>query len=240
MPRGARPGDGRATAMIAAAAAAKRELLAWRIDSGTKRCSRCATVKGITEFGPQPSSPDGRHGWCRPCCAEDKRLAARAARQRLTWRTCTKCGRQAPPEQFTGRRGQPVTWCPDCRARDRERRRRRDGTPPAQRRCVRCRASKPVADFADDGESHSTCAACRASQPPPKGASPQLAARLAELDDADARRAAREAARYRPARAAELPCCTGSAVITADGRITGREHDPSCIVGRAMAARKIR
>jgi hypothetical protein len=68
MPSGARPGDGRISPAIAAAAALHHARLIERIASGKKWCPGCKSWLELADFSPAPSSPDGRHCSCRPCC----------------------------------------------------------------------------------------------------------------------------------------------------------------------------
>jgi hypothetical protein len=38
-----------------------------RLQSGRKRCPRCAVLKPLADFSPQASAADGHAAWCKPC-----------------------------------------------------------------------------------------------------------------------------------------------------------------------------
>lgn len=55
-----------------------------------KTCQRCGEVKPLDAFHRQPTGPQGRHSWCRPCANEYARVNRKRAplsvsqRRRLT------------------------------------------------------------------------------------------------------------------------------------------------------------
>jgi hypothetical protein len=96
MPHGCPPGQGRArvAAAAAAAAASKHRAMLERIAEGRKWCPPCAEWHPIGEFSPQPSAPDGHHGYCRSAMAAYARRR-RAERQQATQLAAAAAG--CPP-----------------------------------------------------------------------------------------------------------------------------------------------
>jgi hypothetical protein len=75
---------------VDASVAARRVMIADRLHSTKKRCSRCGQVKALEEFSSVPSRADSRHGWCRDCVSDHKR-ARRAADPVLAARDRARC-----------------------------------------------------------------------------------------------------------------------------------------------------
>lgn len=220
--------------MVASRLAARAAEAQRRLESGEKQCRLCGVVKPLARFPSRPSAGDGRTARCCDCMAR----LAREARDQANWQACARCSKPAPHADFISGTGQPVANCAACRAYEKQRRQRHWDDPAWRRRCYRCKATRPAAEFRDDGgRMRNLCAACQAYAPP-ENPSPELAARLAVLDDPEARRRAREAAVYRPAARipdSALPCCDGAPVIMPDGSVTGYAHDRGCVFGKVRA-----
>jgi hypothetical protein len=130
MPRGAKPGDGRMRAAIAAAAALKHQEMVERIATGKQVCPHCRRLLPLeTGFTRAPSNASGWASWCRECVTAQQR-----ERRRTEYRKCAECGKPRPSADFTGDRGQVVRCCPACRARKARTSRRKAGHPPGWRR----------------------------------------------------------------------------------------------------------
>jgi hypothetical protein len=67
------PRKGMPPEALAAAIAARRRIFEERLAGGKKTCPVCGRTLDLAEFPLARRQPDGHHGWCRRCKAEDAR-----------------------------------------------------------------------------------------------------------------------------------------------------------------------
>lgn len=48
-----------------------------------KRCTKCDTVKPLSEFHRNKTAVDGRHAWCKPCSRQYQRERQAKAREEM-------------------------------------------------------------------------------------------------------------------------------------------------------------
>lgn len=49
-----------------------------------KTCRRCGVAKPLDAFHKQPSGPQGRHSWCRPCANDYARVYRKRAKRTIS------------------------------------------------------------------------------------------------------------------------------------------------------------
>lgn len=97
-----------------------------RVDStGMKYCSGCQTRKELTDFHVRSASPDGRHGFCKQCRKEGRKLVPIVDPE--GFKTCSECKVQKPVSEFHPARSSRTSdglqsHCKPCNSYSRRRR----------------------------------------------------------------------------------------------------------------------
>ncbi len=79
-----------------------------------KRCPYCRRTLPLSEFLPNPASPDGHQRYCQRC--RQRRLEAQRARKhRPPTKRCSSCGRELPRTEFWGDHSHPDGLQGDCK-----------------------------------------------------------------------------------------------------------------------------
>lgn len=135
------------------------------VDESThKACTKCLTIKPLTEFHRDRDNRDGRRGACKRCSIAIATAYKRKRRAQMVDRvvtppdrkTCRRCKLERPGAEFYPdalERDGVKTWCKSCSkdaARDSaERRKLREKTPPADglKVCTRCDGQFQVSLF---------------------------------------------------------------------------------------------
>ena len=158
-----------------------------------KRCSRCRAIKPLDSFNKHRAHSDGHAYICRACLATQYReavdrvsqgLPPRPKREPVTWdpmteKRCPRCRTVKPLTAFSKNRNARNGHRPYCKPCDRDmkrearvRERTAKGLPPRfdpsidrtrEKRCSRCRAVKPLAEFARGGR-QCYCRDCRVTR----------------------------------------------------------------------------
>lgn len=78
-----------------------------------KRCAMCGEVKPLDEFHRQPSGPQGRHSYCKPCFNGRPRVRNDTPEQKRRWNLRRRYGME--PVEFEGLLNEQGGVCAICR-----------------------------------------------------------------------------------------------------------------------------